>query len=113
MHELNISSFSPQNHPHSEMMLKNNIKYRPLFLILSSKFLSKTLSKLYLGKSEVLNYHEIKKYYFLIQIAAYWMEICQVGNLSHGNLYHTSSSSSQSSSRDRLCLKKLLEKVSK
>lgn len=60
------------------MMLKNNIKYRPLFLILSSKFLSKTLSKLYLEKSEFLNYHEIQKYYFPIQITAYWMEICQM-----------------------------------
>ena len=78
MQEQNISSFSPQNHPHSQMMLKNNIKVRPLFLILSSKFLSNTLSKLYLGKSEVLNYHEIQKYYFPIQITAYWMEIYNI-----------------------------------
>ena len=107
MHELNISSFSLQNHPHSQVMLKNNIKYRALFLILSSKFLSKT-SELYLGKSEVLNYHKIKKILFSSSNNS-----LLDGNMSDGNLHHTSSSSSQSSSRNRLCLNKLLEKVSK
>lgn len=108
MHELNISLFSPQNHPHSQMILKNNIKYRALFLILSSKFLSKTLSELYLGKSEVLNYHKIKKILFSSSNNS-----LLDGNMSDGNLHHTSSSSSQSSLRNRLCLNKLLEKVSK